>query len=157
MVKAIPEGYHSITPYLYMSDAKGAIEFYKRAFGAVEIFRMDAPGGRIGHAELRIGDSVVMLADEFPDMGARSPKTIGGSPMSLLLYVEKVDEVFERAVKEGATVERPVQNQFYGDRSGGVKDPFGHTWYISTHVEDVAPAEMQKRAAEAMAKAGGGQ
>lgn len=152
MPRAIPEGYHSITPYLYMSDAQGAIEFYKRAFGAVEIFRMDAPGGKIGHAELRIGDSIVMLADEFPEMGARSPQSIGGSPMSLLLYVENVDEVFERAVKEGATVDRPVQNQFYGDRTGGVKDPFGHTWYIATHVEDVPPEEMQKRAAEEMAK-----
>jgi PhnB protein len=152
MPKAIPEGYHSITPYLYMSDAQGAIEFYKRAFGAVEIFRMDAPGGKIGHAELRIGDSIVMLADEFPEMGARSPQSIGGSPMSLLLYVEHVDQVFERAVKEGATVDRPVQNQFYGDRTGGVKDPFGHTWYIATHVEDISPEEMQKRAAEEMAK-----
>lgn len=146
MVKPVPEGYHSITPYLYVSDGKGAIEFYKRAFGAVELFRMDGPNGTIGHAELRIGDSAIMLADEHPEMGARSPKTIGGSPMSLLLYVENVDQVVERAVQEGATIVRPVANQFYGDRSGGVMDPFGHTWFVATHVEDVSPEEMQRRA-----------
>lgn len=151
MVKPIPEGYHSLTPYLYMSDAKGAIDFYKRAFGAVEVFRMDAPGGKIGHAELRIGDSVIMLADECPEMEARSPQSVGGSPSSLLLYVEDVDKVFDQAVKEGATVVRPVANQFYGDRSGGLKDPFGHSWYVSTHVEDVPAEELQKRMAAATA------
>ena len=150
MVKPIPDGYHSITPYLYMSDARAAIDFYKRAFGAVELFRMDGENGKIGHAELRLGDSPIMLADEYPDMGALSPTTIGGSPMSLLFYVDDVDHVVERAVKEGATLVRPVKNEFYGDRTGGVKDPFGHTWFIATHVEDVSPEEMQKRAAQAM-------
>lgn len=150
MVKAIPEGYHSITPYLYMSNAREAIEFYKRAFGAVELFRMDGENGKIGHAELKFGDSPIMLADEHPEMGARSPQTIGGSPMSLLFYVEQVDEVVERAVKEGATLVRAVENQFYGDRMGGVTDPFGHTWFVATHVEDVPPEELQKRAEAAM-------
>jgi PhnB protein len=153
MVRPIPEGYHSLTPYLYVSDGKAAIEFYKRAFGARELLRMDGPDGKIGHAELRIGDSVIMLADEHPQMGALSPKTVGGSPSSLLLYVENVDQVFDRAVKEGATVLRPVANQFYGDRSGGLKDPFGHQWYVSTHVEDVPPEELKKRMAQVIGQA----
>jgi PhnB protein len=149
MVKPIPDGYHSITPYLYVSNARAAIDFYKSAFGAVDLFRMDGANGKIGHAELRFGNSPIMLADEYPDMGALSPTTIGGSPMSLLFYVENVDQVVERAVKEGATLVRPVKNEFYGDRTGGVKDPFGHTWFVATHVEDVPPEEMQKRAAQA--------
>lgn len=151
MVKPIPDGYHSITPYLYVSDAKRALEFYANVFGAAELFRMDGPGGKIGHAEIKIGDSTIMLADEFPEMDARSPLSIGGSPVSLLLYVEDVDQVVDRAVNAGATLVRPVADQFYGDRSGGVKDPFGHTWFVATHKEDVPPEEMQKRAKQAMA------
>ncbi len=152
MVKPIPDGYHSMTPYLYLSNAKGAIDFYKQAFGAVEMFRMDTPDGKVGHAELRIGDSVMMLADECPEMGARSPQTIGGSAVGLMVYVEKVDEVFDRAVTAGATVMKAVATQFYGDRSGSLKDPFGHLWYVATHVEDVPPQELEKRAAAAMAQ-----
>ena len=146
MVKAIPDGYHSITPYLYVSNGREAIEFYKRAFGAVELFRMDGPNGTIGHAELQVGDSRIMLADEHPQMGARSPKTVGGTASSLMLYVENVDEVVARAISAGAVVTRPVADQFYGDRSGGLQDPSGHSWYIATHVEDVSPEEMERRA-----------
>jgi PhnB protein len=146
MVKPIPEGYHSITPYLYVSNAREAIEFYKQAFGAVELFRMEGPKGTIGHAELQLGDSRLMLADEDPAMGVRSPKSVGGTASSLLLYVENVDEVVARAVKAGGTITRPVANQFYGDRTGGVQDPSGHSWYIATHVEDVPPAELERRA-----------
>lgn len=148
-VKLIPEGYHSITPYIIVGDGARAIEFYKRAFGATELFRMDAPGGKIGHAEIKIGDSHIMLADECPEMTARSPQTIGGSPVSLMLYVPDVDATVSKAVEAGAKITRPVANQFYGDRTGGIEDPFGHTWYIATHVEDVAPEELQKRAAAA--------
>ncbi len=148
-VKPVPEGYHTATPYLIVTGAANAIEFYKRAFGAAELMRMARPDGAIGHAEIKIGDSVIMLADEHLDIGARSPKTIGGSPVSILLYVEDVDAVFNQAVAAGAQVQRPVQDQFYGDRTGGVTDPFGHAWYISTHKEDVAPEEMRKRAAAA--------
>ena len=126
-----------------------AIEFYRQAFGAEEVYRFDAPGGRVGHADVKIGDSHIMLADEHPEMGARSPKTIGGSPVSLSLYVEDVDATVERAVEAGARLVRPVANQFYGDRTGGVEDPFGHVWYVATHVEDVSDEEMQKRAAAA--------
>jgi PhnB protein len=144
-VKPIPDGYHSVTPYLYIDGAAAAIDFYKKAFGATELFRMGGPGGKIGHAEIRIGDSRIMLADEFPAMGAKSPKSYGGSPVSLLVYVANVDEIVEQAVAAGATLVRPVQDQFYGDRSGGVKDPFGHSWYVSTHIEDVAPEEMKRR------------
>lgn len=150
MVKAIPEGQHSLTPYLYVSNAREAIEFYKQAFGAVELYRMDGPNGTVGHAELQIGDSRIMLADEHPEMGARSPKTVGGTASSLLLYVENVDQVVARAVQAGATIVRPVADQFYGDRSGGIRDPAGHSWFIATHVEDVAPEEMERRAAKAM-------
>jgi PhnB protein len=152
MVQPIPEGYHSITPYLIVKGGARAIDFYKRAFGATELFRMDGPNGTVGHAEIKIGNSVVMLADEHPQMGARSPETIGGTPVSLLLYVENVDQVVERAVKEGAKLQQPIENKFYGDRMGGVADPFGHTWYLATHVEDVSPDEMQKRAAAAGAQ-----
>jgi PhnB protein len=151
-VKPIPEGYHTVTPYLIIRGAAKAIDFYKKAFGATELFRMAQPDGRIGHAELKIGDSPIMLADEHPQMGAKSPEAFGGSPVSILLYVEDVDKVFNQAVAAGAKVERPVQNQFYGDRSGGVKDPFGHSWYLSTHIEDVSHAEMERRAKEAMKK-----
>lgn len=146
-VKPIPEGYHTATPYLIIKGAADAIEFYKKAFGATELMRMSGPGGKIGHAEIKIGDSVIMLADEAPEMNARSPQSFGGSPISILLYVEDVDAVFNRAVAAGAKVERPVTDQFYGDRIGGLTDPFGHAWYISTHKEDVSPEEMKKRAA----------
>jgi len=146
MVKPKPDGYHSITPYIYVADARKAIEFYTKVFGAQELFRMDEPGGKVGHAELRIGDSVVMLADEHPEIGARSPKAYGGTPSCLLLYVEDVDRVFKQAIATGARELRPVENKFYGDRSGMVEDPFGHQWAIATHVEDVAPEEMQERA-----------
>jgi PhnB protein len=147
--KPIPDGYHTATPYLIVKDAARAIEFYKKAFGATELVRMAQPDGKIGHAEIKIGDSPIMLADEFPEMGARSPQSLGGSPVSILLYVENVDAVFSQAVAAGAKVQRPVKDQFYGDRTGGVEDPFGHLWYIATHMEDVSPDEMRKRAAAA--------
>jgi len=148
-VKPIPEGYHTATPYLIIKDAARAIESYKKAFGATELMRMAQPDGRIGHAEIRIGDSPIMLADEFPEMGHRSPQSLGGSPVSILLYVEDVDALFNQAVSAGAKVQKPVQDQFYGDRIGGVTDPFGHVWYIATHKEEVSPEEMRKRAAAA--------
>jgi PhnB protein len=147
--KPIPEGYHTATPYLIIKDAAKAIEFYKKAFGAKEMMRMSQPDGRIGHAEIKIGNSPIMLADEFPEMGARSPQSLGGSPVSILLYVEDVDAFAEQAVAAGTKVVRPVKDQFYGDRSGSFEDPFGHQWHIATHVEDVAPEEMHKRAAAA--------
>ena len=149
-IKPIPEGYESITPYLVMKGASAAIDFYKKVFGATERMRMDAPGGMIGHAEITVGSSVIMLADESPDMGFRGPKTFGGTPVSLMLYVPNVDEVFKRAVDAGAKQLRPVENQFYGDRMGTLEDPFGHVWSIGTHVEDVAPEEMSRRAQEKM-------
>jgi len=147
--RPIPEGYHSATPYLIIKDAAKAIEFYKKAFGAKEMMRMSQPDGRIGHAEIKIGDSPIMLADEFPEMGARSPQSLGGSPVSILLYVEDVDAFAKQAVTAGTKIVRPVKDQFYGDRSGSFEDPFGHQWHIATHVEDVAPEEMHKRAAAA--------
>ncbi len=149
-VKPIPDGYHSVTPYLIVHDAAAALDFYKKALGAVETVRMPAPGGRVGHAEIRIGDSVVMLADEHPDMGAKSPRTIGGSPISLMVYVEDVDARVAQAVAAGGKLVRPVADQFYGDRTGGVDDPFGYHWYLATHVEDVPPDELKKRAQKAM-------
>jgi PhnB protein len=149
-VKPIPEGYHSITPYLIVDDGARALEFYKRAFGAVEKFRMPAPGGRIGHAEMTIGDSTFMLADENPSMGARSAKTLGGSPMFLMIYTEDVDRMVAQALAAGGSLKRPIANQFYGDRTGGVDDPFGYHWYVATHVEDVPPDELERRAAKAM-------
>lgn len=155
-VKAIPEGYHSVTPYLIISGAAAAIDFYKQAFGATELFRMPAPGGRVGHAELKIGDSPIMLADEFPEMGHKSPTTLGGSPVSLMIYVADVDAVFKQAIAAGGKEQRPVKDQFYGDRSGSLEDPFGHIWHIATHVEDVSGEEMKRRVAEQTAKAGGG-
>lgn len=152
-VKPIPDGYHSVTPYLYIKGAARAIDFYKQAFGAVEVMRLASPDGKVGHAEIKIGDSHVMLADEHPEMGARSPQSIGGSPVGLMVYLPDVDKVVDRAVKAGATLERPVEDKFYGDRTGGIVDPFGHRWYISTHIEDVPPEEMERRAAAAMAAA----
>jgi len=147
--KPIPDGYHTATPYLIVNGGAQAIEFYKKAFGATELMRMPQPGGKIGHAEIKIGDSPIMLADESPAVGARSPQSIGGSPVSIMLYVEDVDKIFSQAVAAGAKVKRPVADQFYGDRTGGIEDPFGHLWYIATHKEDVSPEEMRKRAAAA--------
>ncbi len=151
--KPIPDGYRTATPYLIVKGAADAIEFYKRAFGATEMLRMADPQGRVGHAEIKIGDSVIMLADEHPSMGYRSPRSLGGSSVSILLYLEDVDGVFERAVKAGAKAQRPVLDQFYGDRSGTLEDPFGHVWTIATHVEDVEPEEMKRRAEAAMKSA----
>jgi PhnB protein len=147
MVKPIPEGYHSITPYLVVDDATAAIAFYTRAFGAREKFRLPM-GDRIGHAEIEIGDSVIMLADEFPDMGHLGPKSRGGTTVSLLHYVEDVDSAFRKALDAGATETRPVENQFWGDRMGTLTDPFGHMWSLATTVEEVSPEEMQRRMAE---------
>jgi PhnB protein len=149
MVNPIPEGYPRVTPYLIVDGASDAIDFYTSVLGATERMRMDAPGGRIGHAELEIGDSVVMLADENPEMNARGPNAFGGSPVSLMVYVEDVDGVFGRALEAGAKEVRPVEDQFYGDRLGAFEDPFGHEWNVASHVEDVPPEEMEKRAAEA--------
>jgi PhnB protein len=144
--KSIPDGYHSVTPYLIVKGAADAINFYKRVFGAVELMRMASPDGRIGHAELRMGDSIVMLADEHPEMGHRSPQSLGGTGVTLLLYVDRVDEVFRQAVADGAKELQPLKNQFYGDRSGTLQDPFGHRWTLATHIEDIAPDEMHRRA-----------
>lgn len=146
-VKPVPEGYHSATPYLIVDNAAKALDFYQRAFGAKELFRFDAPEGKIGHAEIQFGDSRIMLADEYPDMDAKSPRAFGGSPVSIMLYVEDVDAFVSKAVAAGAKLQRPVENKFYGDRSGTIEDPFGHTWHISTHVEDVPVEELHKRAA----------
>ena len=145
--KYIPDGYHTATPYLIVNGAARALEFYKQVFGATELICMPAPGGKVGHAEIRIGDSNIMLADEFPEMDARGPQAIGGTPVSLMLYFEDCDAVTARAVASGAKVLRPVQDQFYGDRSGTVLDPFGHKWTIATHKEDLSAEELQKRAA----------
>jgi PhnB protein len=151
-VKPIPEGYGAVTPYLIVQGAANAIDYYKKVFGATERMRMPGPDGKIGHAEIQIGGSYIMLADENPEMGARSPKSVGGSPISLLVYVEDVDGTVEKAVTAGAKVKSKVENKFYGDRMGGIEDPFGHQWYVATHVEDVSPEEMQRRM-EAMAHA----
>jgi PhnB protein len=145
--KPIPDGYHAVTPYLIVKGAARAIDFYVKAFGARELFRMPQPDGRVGHAELQIGDSRVMLADEHPEIGARSPQAIGGSPVTIHLYVEDVDATVSRAVQAGARLDRPVADQFYGDRNGGLTDPFGHVWFVATHKEDVPPDELERRAA----------
>ena len=145
--QATPKGYHTVTPSLVVADAAKAIEFYKKALGAEERMRFPAPDGSIMHAEIRIGDSTIMMSDECPEMGARSPQSVGGSPVGLMIYVEDADAMFARAVKAGAQIQRAVQDQFYGDRSGTITDPFGHTWTISTHIEDVPPDEMKRRAA----------
>ena len=152
-VKAIPDSYPRVTPYLIVDGAAAAIDFYTRVFGAKERMRMPGPGGKIGHAEIEIGNSMVMLADANPEMGHKTPKTLGATPVSLLLYVENADDTVKRATAAGAKVVRPVEDQFYGDRMGGVEDPFGHLWYVATHVEDVSPEEMKRRMA-AMAPAG---
>ena len=153
MVKPIPEGYPRVTPYLICDGASEAIEFYSSVLGAKERLRMGAPGGRVGHAELDIGDSVVMLADENSEMGIVGPKTTGGAPVSLHVYVEDVDSVFKRALDAGATERQALEDKFYGDRSGSFEDPFGHVWNVASHVEDVPPEEMEKRAAEVMGSA----
>ena len=152
-VKPVPDGYHSATPYLIIDGAAKALDFYQRVFGAQERVRMPGRGGKVGHAEISIGDSVIMLADEHPEMEARGPRAFGGSPVSLVLYVEDVDATVKAAVAAGAKLLRPVEDKFYGDRSGTIEDPFGHHWHVSTHQEDVPPDEMKRRAA-AMAKAG---
>jgi PhnB protein len=149
-VKPIPEGYPRVIPYLSVDGANAAIDFYRTVFDAQERIRMPGPNGTIGHAELEIGDSLVMLADASPDMGNRTPQALGGTPVTLMVYVEDVDSVFDRAIKAGATEDRKVENQFYGDRAGQFVDPFGHKWFVATHVEDVPPAEMDKRAPAAM-------
>jgi len=146
-VKAIPDGYHSATPYLIVKGGSAAIDFYRRAFGATELMRFADPSGKLGHAELRIGDSVIMLADEVPEMGFKSPKTLGGTGGSIMLYVKDVDAVFARAIAFGGKEMQPVTDKFYGDRSGMLEDPFGHQWSISTHTEDVSPEEMKVRMA----------
>jgi PhnB protein len=153
MAKAIPDDYPRVIPYLYVDGAGAAIDFYRSVLGASERMRLPVPDGRIGHAELEIGDSLVMLADANPDMDVRSPKSIGGTPVAIHVYVEDVDGVFGRAMAAGAKQLRPVENQFYGDRSGQFEDPFGHRWNVATHVEDVPPDEMAKRAAAATAGA----
>jgi PhnB protein len=148
-VNPIPEGYPRVSPYLIVDGAAAAIEFYSSVLGASERMRMPDREDKIGHAELQIGDSIVMLADEYPEMGLRGPKSLGGTPVTISVYVEDVDDVFDRAVRAGATSLRAVEDQFYGDRSGQFEDPFGHRWSIASHVEDVAPEEMAERAAQA--------
>ncbi len=149
--KDIPKGFHTVTPYLTVTDSARAIDFYKRAFGAEELYRLDGPDGKIAHAEIKIGDSIIMLSDEMPGWG-RSPQTLGGTPVNIFLYVKDVDGVFNRAVAAGAKVGMPVSDMFWGDRYGQVTDPFGHSWSLATHKEDVSPEELRKRAQAAMAK-----
>ncbi len=152
-VKPVPDGFHTVTPYLIIKGAAAAIDYYKKAFGAAERFRMNGPDGKIGHAELQIGDSIIMLADENPHMGFKSPQSLGGAGMSIMLYVEDVDKRFPQAIAAGGKILRPLQDQFYGDRSGTLTDPFGHCWTISTHKEDLSMEEINKRG-EAMMKKG---
>lgn len=152
-VKPIPEGYHSLTPYLVIDGAAQALEYYKNAFGAIELFRMEHEG-KIGHAEMKIGDSPFMLSDEHAEMGYRGPKSLGGSAVGLMIYVDDCDAIFNQAIAAGGTEMKPLQDQFYGDRSGTLTDPFGHIWTVATHKEDVTPEEIDKRLA---AMAAGGQ
>jgi len=154
-VNAVPKGYEGATPYLIVKDAARALEFYQKAFGATEIMRITASGETIGHAEIKIGAAIVMLADEFPDMNYKSPQSFGGTPVSMMVYVQDVDAFMSRAVAAGANVISAVENKFYGDRSGTVKDPFGHHWHFATHVEDVPPNELAKRAEAFMKQQGG--
>ena len=150
-VKAIPDGHRTVTPYLTIRHGAKALDFYKKAFGATETFKLMMPDGRLGHAEIRLGDSMIMLSDEFPEFGGKAPATLGGTPVSIHLYVEDVDAFFKRALAAGAKERKPVMDQFYGDRSGQLEDPFGHLWWVATHKEDVAPAELQKRVQEMFA------
>lgn len=152
-VKPIPQGFGAVTPYLSVEGAAGAIAFYKKAFAAKEIMRMAAPGGTIGHAEIQIDDSRIMLADEYPDMNFRGPRSFGGTSVHIHLYVQDVDRVVKKAVAAGAKLLRPVTDQFYGDRSGSLEDPFGHVWHVATHKEDVPTKELKKRAAALAASA----
>jgi PhnB protein len=154
-VKPIPEGYHSVTPYLYVKGAVAAIDFYKEVFGATELMRMLGPNGKVMHAELKIGDSIVMLADEEPSRAIMSPLTVGGFSVGLHLYVENSDAIIKKALENGARQLHPVKNQFYGDRSGSLLDPFGHMWTVATHVEDVSPEEIKKRMTTAMSQSAG--
>ena len=147
-VSPIPAGHPAVSPYLIVDDAPRALEFYKKAFGAKELMRHAGPDGRIGHAEIKISDSIIMLADEHLEVNARSPKTVGGTPVSLHVYVKDVDALARQAAGAGAKTVRPVQTQFYGDRNGMLEDPFGHQWHLSTHVEDVSPAELRRRTAQ---------
>jgi len=144
-VKAVPAGHHTVAPYLAIKNGVEALEFYKMAFGAIESYKLIMPDGRLGHAEIRLGDSVIMLADEFPEFGGKAPPTLGGSPVSIHLYVDDVDAFFKKAVAAGAKERKPVMDQFYGDRSGQLEDPYGHLWWVATHKEDVPPEELQKR------------
>lgn len=154
-VTAIPEGYEGATPYLIIKGAADALEFYKKAFGAIEIMCIPAPGGAVGHAEIKIGRAIIMLGDEYPEMNCKSPQAYGGSPVSMMIYVHDVDQFVKRAVDAGAKLVRPVENKFYGDRAGSLDDPFGHQWHFATHVEDVPPDEMAKRAEAYMKQQGG--
>jgi len=150
-IKEIPKGFHSVTPYLTVTDSARAIDFYKRAFGAEELYRVDGPDGKVAHAEIRIGDSIIMLSDEMPGW-SRSPQSLGGTPVNIFLYVKDVDGVFNRAVAAGAKVAMPVSDMFWGDRYGQVTDPFGHSWSLATHKEDVPLEELRERTKAAMAK-----
>ena len=150
--KPIPQGYHTATPYLTLTDAARALDFYKRAFGAQEVVRMETPDGKVGHAEIKIGNSMIMLGDEMPGAGTRSPQSLGGTTGGIFLYVENVDEAFNQAVAAGAQAESQPADMFWGDRYGRLRDPFGHSWSLATHIEDVAPAEMAKRMKEAIAQ-----
>jgi PhnB protein len=152
-VKPVPDGHRTVAPYLAIKNAASALEFYKQAFGAIETYKLIIPDGRVGHAEIRLGDSLIMLADEFPEFGGKAPASLGGSPVSIHLYVEDVDAFVKKAVAAGARELKPVADQFYGDRSGQLQDPFGHLWWVATHKEDVAPEELQKRVRALFAKA----
>jgi PhnB protein len=153
VVKPIPDGHRTVAPYLAIKNAVSALEFYKSAFGAIETYKLIVPDGRVGHAEIRLGDSLIMLSDEFPEFGGKAPEALGGSPVSIHLYVDDVDAFFKRALAAGARERKPVADQFYGDRSGQLEDPFGHLWWVATHKEDVAPEEMQKRVRALFARA----
>ena len=153
-VKPIPAGHHTVAPYLAIKNAVSALEFYKKAFGAIETYKLIVPDGRLGHAEIRLGNSLIMLSDEFPEFGGKAPESLGGSPVSIHLYVDDVDAFVKKAVAAGARELKPVADQFYGDRSGQLQDPYGHLWWVATHKEDVAPEEMQKRVQALFARAG---
>ena len=153
-VKPIPAGHHTVAPYLAIKNAVSALEFYKKAFGAIETYKLIVPDGRLGHAEIRLGNSLIVLSDEFPEFGGKAPESLGGSPVSIHLYVEDVDAFVKKAVAAGARELKPVADQFYGDRSGQLQDPYGHLWWVATHKEDVAPEEMQKRVQALFARAG---